>query len=72
MWLLENRKSRLWRPRVALTAGQPSAGAAATRWDEEQGGDGLPVLSGVGGDLHPSGLRGAQSWHVGRSSGTPG
>lgn len=49
MWLLENRKSRLWHPRVALTAGQPSAGAAATRWDEKQGGDGLPVLSGVGG-----------------------
>ena len=49
MWLLENRKSRLWRPHVALTAGHPSAGGAATRWDEEQGGDGLPVLSGVGG-----------------------
>lgn len=48
---------------MALTAGQRSAGGAATHWDEKQGGDRFPAVGG-GGDLHPSGFRGVQSWHV--------
>ena len=69
-WLLENRKSRLWRPHVALIAGQRSAGGAATRWDEGRGGDRFPALFGVGGictqvasEEHSCGTWWLKEWH---------